>query len=175
MNVLVLGLGSVLMGDDAVGPWTVRLLEAGYELPSEVTLVDLGTPGPELAHYVSGLDALVVVDSVRHSALRPGSVVELRDEAILRGCPGPRLSPHDPNLRDALLAAELLGGPPKRLVLFGVVPERVELGTGLTAAVNAALPRLLAAVVDELAALGVPAVARAQPDAPTVWWERAAS
>jgi hydrogenase maturation protease len=175
MNVLVLGLGSVLMGDDAVGPWAVRLLEAGYGLPSEVTVVDLGTPGPELAHYVSGLDALVVIDSVRHSQLAPGTVVELRDEAILRGLPGPRLSPHDPNLRDALLAAELLGGPPQRIVLFGVVPERVELGTGLSATVNAALPRLMAAVVDELAALGVPALPLAEPATPTVWWERAAS
>ena len=126
MNVLVLGLGSVLMGDDALGPWAIRLLEAGWELPAGVTAVDLGTPGPELAHYVAGLDALVVVDSVRHSAHAPGTVVELRDEAVLRATPAPRLSPHDPNLRDALLACELLpGGPPRRLALLGIIPETV--------------------------------------------------
>ena len=125
MSVLVLGLGSVLMGDDAVGPWVLRLLEAGYELPPDVTLLDAGTPGPELAHYVSGLDALVVVDSVRHSQLSPGAVLTLRDEQVRRGMPAPRLSPHDPNLRDALLAAELLGGPPRRITLFGVMPQRV--------------------------------------------------
>jgi len=175
MNVLILGLGSVLMGDDAVGPWAIRLLEAGYELPPEVTMVDLGTPGPELAHYVSGLDALVVIDSVRHSSIAPGSVVEIRDEAILTHTPAPRLSPHDPNLRDALLASELLGGPPRRMVLFGVVPEKVALGTGLTTTVAAALPRLVRAVVDELAALGVPARKLDPGAAPTVWWERAAS
>jgi hydrogenase maturation protease len=79
---------------------------------------------------------------VRHSKLAPGTVVELRDEQILRGLPAPRLSPHDPNLRDALLAAEWLGGPPRRITLFGVVPARVELGTGLTPEVSDALPRL---------------------------------
>ena len=175
MNVLVLGLGSVLMGDDAIGPWTVRLLEAGYELPPEVTLVDLGTPGPELAHYVSGLDALVVIDTVRHSKFAAGTVVEIRDEEIRKHTPAPRLSPHDPNLRDALLASELLGGAPRRMVLFGVVPERVELGTGLTPTVAAALPRLVQAVLDELASLRVPARPLAQPTEPAVWWERAAS
>jgi hydrogenase maturation protease len=174
MNVLVLGLGSVLMGDDAVGPWALRLLEAGFAFPPEVTLLDAGTPGPELAHYVAGLDALVVIDSVRHSKLAPGSVLALRDEQILRSLPVPRLSPHDPNLRDALLAAEWLGGPPRRLALFGVVPARVELGTGLTPEVSAALPRLVRAVVEELATLGVAPTALATPAAPDVWWERAA-
>lgn len=175
MNVLVLGLGSVLMGDDAVGPWAMRLLEAGYEFPPDVTLMDAGTPGPELAHYVAGLDALVVIDSVRHSRHPAGTVVELRDEAMRRGLPAPRLSPHDPNLCDALLACELLpGGPPRRMALFGVVPQRVELATELTPAVTAALPRLVQAVVDELAALGVPPIPRAIPAPPDVWWERVA-
>jgi hydrogenase maturation protease len=174
MNVLVLGLGSVLMGDDAVGPWALRLLEASYTFPPEVTLLDAGTPGPELAHYVAGLDALVVVDSVRHSKLAPGTVVELRDEQLLRGLPAPRLSPHDPNLRDALLAAQWLGGPPRRLALFGVVPARVALGTGLSPEVTAALPRLVRAVVEELAALGAPPAALAAPQPPAVWWERVA-
>jgi hydrogenase maturation protease len=175
MNVLVLGLGSVLMGDDAVGPWAMRLLEAGYTFPPEVTLMDAGTPGPELAHYVAGLDALVVLDSVRHSRHPAGTVVELRDEAMRRGLPAPRLSPHDPNLCDALLACELLpGGPPRKMTLFGVVPESVELRTSLTPAVAAALPRLVQAVVDELTALGVAPVAVAEAVAPDVWWERAA-
>ena len=181
MNVLVLGLGSVLMGDDALGPWAVRLLEAGYEMPPEVTVVDLGTPGPELAHYVAGLDALVVIDAVRHGGHAPGTVVALSDDAIRRpggaglALPPPRLSPHDPNLRDALQASELLpGGPPKRVAMFGIIPERVELGTGLTPAVAGALPRLVQAVVDELCLLGSPPFPRAVPATPDVWWERAA-
>ena len=176
MNLLVLGLGSVLMGDDAVGPYVLRLLEAGYEMPPDVTVLDAGTPGPELAHLVAGLDALVVVDTVRHSAFPPGTVVELRDDALLRGLPAPRLSPHDPNLRDALLACELLpGGPPGRVALLGVIPEHVELGTGLSPTVQAAVPKLLAALVAELAAAGCPVTPRAVAAEPDVWWERVAS
>jgi hydrogenase maturation protease len=162
------------MGDDALGPWALQLLESSYALPPEVTLLDAGTPGPELAHIVAGLDALVVLDSVRHSKLAAGTVVELRDEQVRRWLPAPRLSPHDPNLRDALLAAEWLGGQPRRIALFGIVPERVELGTGLTPAVAAGLPRLVAAVVEELTALGVAPTPLPHPAAPEVWWERAA-
>ncbi len=41
----VLGVGNILMGDDGIGPFLVRILEARYEFPPNVVLHDLGTPG----------------------------------------------------------------------------------------------------------------------------------
>lgn len=67
-RVAVLGLGNVLMGDDALGPYAVRLLEARYELPGRVPVLDIGTPGLDLVPYFEGVDALVLVDTVRSEA-----------------------------------------------------------------------------------------------------------
>ncbi len=167
----VLGIGSVLMGDDAAGPWVVQVLEAGWRMPEGVTLFDAGTPGPELNHYLLGLDALIVVDTVSAKE-PPGTVRVYRRDEILEAPPSPRVTPHQPGLREALLTGEFAGAAPADVMLVGVVPERVELGTGLSAPVRDALPRMAETVVAELAALGLVATRRpdAVPAAP--WWER---
>lgn len=170
-RVAVLGLGNVLMGDDAAGPYVLRLLEAGYEIPAEVDLRDLGTPGPELAHIVEGLDALIVVDTIRIRDGKPGDLHLLRRPDIVKGKVPERLSPHDPSLRGALLAAELLGQSPPEVLLVGIVPGHAELGIGLTPAVREALPAALAAVVAELEKLGVPVRRREEGREVEVWWE----
>ncbi|HSL82611.1 MAG TPA: hydrogenase maturation protease, partial [Thermoanaerobaculia bacterium] len=77
IQIGILGLGSVLMGDDAVGPYAVELLTARWTLPPEVSALDAGTPGPDLADYLVDLDAAIVVDTVRV----PG-------ESWLRACDG---------------------------------------------------------------------------------------
>ena len=177
-RIVLLGLGSVLMGDDAFGPWALAQLAARWELPPEVELLDAGTPGPELGHYLLGLDGLVVLDTIRGDTRRgpgaqkvPGRVLSYRREEILANLPAPRLSPHDPSLKDALLTADLAGDPPHEVLLVGVVPERVELGAGLSPAVRDAWNEVEHAVVGELRRLGLELVPRPVPAAADVWWE----
>ncbi len=43
LRIGVLGVGNILMGDDGIGPFVVRILEARYEFPPNVVLHDLGT------------------------------------------------------------------------------------------------------------------------------------
>jgi hydrogenase maturation protease len=171
VRTLVLGLGSVLMGDDAAGPYLVEWLGARYRFPEEVILLDAGTPGPELFHYLEGYDALIVVDSI-HAEGAAGTIRLYRGEQLVEVPPQPRLSPHDPSLRDALLTAQLIGRGPRNVVLVGVVPGRVSLPAGLTAEVRAAIPAMAEHVLAELADLGhavepLPAAGEPAP----VWWE----
>jgi hypothetical protein len=44
-RVGVIGLGNVLMGDDAFGPWVVQTLLAEHDFPEGIAVEDLGTPG----------------------------------------------------------------------------------------------------------------------------------
>jgi hydrogenase maturation protease len=61
----VIGIGNVLMGDDAFGPHVIRVLQAGYAFAPGVDVQDMGTPGLDLTAYLAGLDALVLVDTVK--------------------------------------------------------------------------------------------------------------
>ena len=171
-SISVLGLGSVLMGDDAVGPYILHTLEAGWSFPAHVRLLDAGTPGLGFSSMLAGVEALVVLDAVNLNKA-PGTVEVLSREDLFRSAPAPRTTPHDPGLAEALLALDLSGEGPLRLRVIGVQPGSVQKGTGLTPAVQAAVPVALAAVLDEMDALGAPGLPLATPRAPDIWWEQA--
>ena len=149
MRVTILGLGNVLVGDDALGPWVVRTLEADYELAPEIAVID-GTPGNDLIPHLLGVDALVVVDTVA-AAGEPGELRLYRREQILATPLAPRINPHEPGLKESLLTLDLVGGA-ARGPAGRRRPRGVRTGIGLTAAVHAAVPAAVAAVVAELPA-----------------------
>ena len=174
MRVVVLGLGNVLMGDDALGPHVVEALVAGWRFPEDVDVLDAGTPGLDLAPFVMGADALVVVDTVR-SAAPPGTIRTYRRDQLLAHAPQPRLSPHDPSVKEVLLACEFHGSGPRDVLLVGVVPGSTEMGVGLSPEVRRTVPLATDAVLEELIRLGVPAAARADAAPARPWWEAPAA
>lgn len=169
-SILVVGLGSVLMGDDALGPYILHTLEAGWVFPDHVRLMDAGAPGLGFSSLLAGVEALVVMDAVNMKK-EPGTVQVLSRRDLFRNGPAPRTTPHDPGLADALMALELSGEGPLHLRVIGVQPDSVQKGTGLTPAVLAAVPRAVAAALDELDALDAPGRPLATPSAPDIWWE----
>ena len=176
-EIRVLGLGNVLMGDDAAGPWVVEHLRAEWDLGPGVSVTDLGTPGLDLVPHLSGARVVVLVDTVKADA-PPGTLRFYRRDELLKHPPGPRTSPHDPAVKETLLYLELAGTGPEELLLVGIVPGSVEKGLGLTAAVAAAVPKAAEAVLDELRRLGVAVERRADAAPAAPWWsggERASS
>src|SRR3990172_415523 len=102
-RICVLGIGNVLMGDDALGPYVVKLLEAGYELPSAVEVLELGTPGADLSLHLQGRGVAVVVDAVKARGA-PGNLRLLDKAQLLATNPVLPASPHEPGLRETLFA-----------------------------------------------------------------------
>lgn len=170
-RVGVIGLGNVLMGDDSFGPWVVQTLLAGYEFPDGVSVEDLGTPGLDLMPYLTDLEALVLVDTVRSEA-PPGTLRLYRRDEILRHPPQARLSPHDPGVKEALLTAEFAGQAPREVLLVGAVPADTEMGVRLSPALREAVPLAVSEVLRELERLGRRPVRRASPLTPDIWWAR---
>jgi hydrogenase maturation protease len=172
-NVAVLGLGNVLMGDDAAGPHVVARLLSRFTFPPTVSVIDLGTPGLDLAPFLADLRAAVIVDSVRGE--RPGDIRIFRLPELLAHEPAPRLSPHEPGLSECLLTLELADRAPGDVVVVGIVPDTIDSRTELSPAVRQALPAAVGSVLRELDRLGVPAEERASPAEPDIWWEQPAA
>jgi hydrogenase maturation protease len=170
----VLGIGNVLMGDDGVGPFTVKMLEARYKFPKQVELQDVGTPGLGITSVFSEYDAVILIDAV-NAKKNPGEVKVYRKDELVLVPVKQRISPHDPALVEALLFAELSGKCPKEVLLVGVVPETCELKCGLSAAVQAGVEAAIGVVLVELEQLGAPVKLKARPDVPRIWWEQEAS
>jgi len=135
------------MADDGVGLVLLSAL-AEVRMAPWIEYVDGGTGGMELIPVVQDAECLLVLDAVAGEA--PGSVVHLTGDQLPRLLSS-KLSPHQVGLLDVLSSARLLGREPLEVEVVGVVPERVELGLGLSPVVAAAVPEALAkacAVID---------------------------
>lgn len=171
MTIRVLGLGNVLMSDDGFGPYAARVIEAFYDVPSNVQVIDVGTPGLDLTPYLLDADAVIFLDTVSSQG-GPGEIRTYDGDDILRHPPAPRLGPHDPGLKEALLTVATAGAGPSYVRLIGVIPEWVATGTTLSAAVRDAVAPAIALVLDELEMLGSRPALRDEPERPETWWER---
>ena len=171
VKVKVLGMGNVLMGDDGVGPYVIRMMETAYRHSDEALLIDVGTPGLDLVPYLEGAERIVIIDTVRSEG-SPGEIRLYDRDQIVSGPPRPRLGPHDPGLRETLLALELSGSGPSDVLLIGVIPESVSTGPGLSPAVRRAVPSVVDTVLETLLRAGVRLAPRLPAAAPDIWWER---
>jgi hydrogenase maturation protease len=168
-NVLIGGIGNVLLGDDGVGPYVVRLLAARYEFDEGVELADLGTPALDLIDQISAKDAVILIDSIDTDAA-PGAIVLFRKADIVRHRPTVRMDPHSPALVDTLLSADFFGVAPVDLLLVGIQAGSYEAGCSLSPPVNSSLDHAIAAVLSELDRLGVDYRCRKHPVELGIWW-----
>jgi hydrogenase maturation protease len=169
-DVTVIGLGNVLVGDDAFGPFVLQTLQARFEEPAGVEFCDLGTPGFDLVPHIAGARVLIVVDTVNMKA-PPGTLRCYRKADLVARGPSPRTNPHQPTLADTLLLLELQGLAPEEVLLVGAAPEGYGTGDPLSDAVRAAVPAAVAMVVEELERLGRPPLPRDVPAEADIWWE----
>lgn len=173
MRIAVLGLGNVLRRDDGVGPAVVAHLDACYEVPAEVEVLDLGTPGLDLVDHLVHRDAVVFVDAIVDRSA-PGTVRVLTPAALAGSCgavrPSPRMTSHEAGVDDALVLARMDGRGPRRVRMVGVVAQDLGDGPGFSDAAEAAVSAACDAVLAELAVLGIVVARRAAPHADAAWW-----
>ncbi len=146
--ILILGLGNPLQGDDGVGCRVAEELGRST-LPEDVEVMDGGTPGVGLVNLLQDRQLALIVDAAE-MGLPPGEVVRFQpDEVKLTGS-SERFSLHRTGVADALALAQALKLKMPEIVVFGVQPERVGWGQGLSAPVQAAVEKVIQAVLKEL-------------------------
>ncbi|WP_310608567.1 HyaD/HybD family hydrogenase maturation endopeptidase [Buttiauxella brennerae] len=153
MSILVLGIGNLLLGDEAIGVRIVEALEQRYLLPPHVEVLDGGTSGMDLMDLMANRDHLIVADAVL-TGDEPGSVVVLRDDEIPAMFTR-KVSPHQLGLADVLMALRLTDEFPARLTLVGVVPQTLEPGIALSPVVRQAIEPALQQIMAALHTEGV--------------------
>jgi len=84
-QVVVIGCGSLLRGDDAVGPILIRHLW-NEGVPDDVTLVDGGTAGMDVAFKMRGARKVLIVDASTTSTpdhhVEPGTMYRIPGEQL---------------------------------------------------------------------------------------------
>jgi len=149
-KTLILGLGNTLMTDEAVGPVVVRRLESEADPAGPLLFLDGGTLSFTLAQPIEECARLIVVDAAALGET-PGSVQVFEGEAMDAQVSLPARSVHEVSLADLMDMVRLTGRLPERRALIGIAPAVIDWGDGLTPAVAAAVPVVMARVRELLA------------------------
>lgn len=149
--VAIIGVGNVLMHDDAFGPTLVRRLESHAALASRgeaLEFVDVGTAGFDLLHHLLGRERVILLDAIAPRDGEPPGTVRIieHDELMAMARHGVAGTPHEPSILAALQVASLAGALP-RVTLIGMVPADVGAGVGLSPAVEAAITAAMTAAM----------------------------
>jgi len=147
-DLLVLGIGNPLMGDDGVGNQVIELL-AERDLPPNVKIEDAGLPGWGLPAWFEGWSNVILVDAVQMGK-SPGSWRRFQTEEVQFVLENDALSLHQPDLACGLALAQALELLPENLVLYGVEPAVVNPGEALSPAVRHSLPDVVASILNDL-------------------------
>jgi hydrogenase maturation protease len=142
MDVVVIGCGNPLRGDDAAGSELVRRLR-DRGVPAGVRCVDAGTGGIDAILQMRGAAEAVVVDACR-SGSPPGTVHDV-SEAALAGEPSRGIDTHAVRWDHALALADALFGAdrPRRVSACLVEAASFEPGAPLSPAVDRAVDALV--------------------------------
>lgn len=169
LHVSVVGIGNVLLGDDGFGPLVVEMFQSAYECGPSVEILDLGTPGLDIAPYLYEADLVVLVDAV-HAEEAPGTLCLYCEGDLLSRRAQLRLTAHDPGVQQSLAQLRLAGHGPSELVIVGTVPESCALGEDISAAVM----KICSDAVDQIARLlterAIDCWRRDSPSPPNLWW-----
>jgi hydrogenase maturation protease len=148
VKTLVLGVGNLLMSDEGIGLRVLERLVTTYNVPEEVLILDGGTLGLDLLYYLEGKTNLLLLDAVE-ARKEPGTTVRLEGEQVPAFL-SIKISPHQIGISDMLFAAKLKGIYPPNVVLWGIQPERIEIGLDLSKTLQDKVDFLVGQVIQEL-------------------------
>ncbi|MBK1688727.1 HyaD/HybD family hydrogenase maturation endopeptidase [Rubrivivax gelatinosus] len=149
-TIVVLGIGNVLWADEGFGVRCVEALDARWTFAPHVSLVDGGTQGLYLVHYVQQATRLLIFDAIDYG-LEPGTLKLIENEDVPRFMGAKKMSLHQTGFQEVLSLATLTGRYPQSVLLIGCQPEELEdYGGSLRPRIKLALEDALALGVDTL-------------------------
>jgi hydrogenase maturation protease len=151
-NVLILGVGNLLLSDDGFGVHVINELR-NIPLPPGVTLIEAGIVSHQLIPELHQADLLIFVDAVE-AGDTPGSIFRFRPEDM-QFMSQLKTSLHEMSLMDVLLMTELTGKRPET-VIIAVQPKDVKTcSLELNDEIRGVIPRVIELIFEELKNHGV--------------------
>ena len=143
----VIGVGSRLRGDDAIGPLLIDALSR--QTHSQIELVDAGSDALGILEYLEGREHVVVIDACQMGR-EAGSVVEFdaaEIDFVLKDDP---ISLHGLGLAESIKMAASLNMIPEDLKIIGIEPESIQFNGSLSIPVQRALKMAVDIVENKL-------------------------
>jgi hydrogenase maturation protease len=137
-EILVLGIGNILLGDEGVGVHAVRILE-NMTFPRHISFLDGGTGGFHLLSVFQQYKKIIMIDATLDGN-KPGKVSLLKPK-YAKDFPQ-TLSAHDIGLRDLVNSSALLGFYPEIYLITVSISDDQPLQMVLSPQVEDSIPEI---------------------------------
>lgn len=145
-DILIIGVGNILLGDEGVGVYIIRKLK-NLDLPDRVELMDVGVATFSLFPYISGRKKIIIIDAVK-SGGKAGSIYRFPADEIERG-KGEFFSLHQLGIGDILNFFQL-EKVPGEIIVIGVEPGKIKWGMELSPCIKEKIPQIINFVLKEI-------------------------
>ncbi len=147
--VVVLGLGNPLMADEGIGVYLIeRLMGFASEHPA-VDFVDAGTGGLSILYLIEGRRKAVLIDCAFMDE-PPGTIRRFTPDQVRSTKVLAHQSLHEADLMRIIALARELDQAPDEIIIFGIQPERVEPGLGLSRTLMERIDEYVSTVLQEV-------------------------
>lgn len=143
-ELLIMGIGNWLMGDEGIGVHAIQQLENTI-LPYPVDLLDGGTGGFHLLEYFEMYKKVILVDATLGD--HPVGTIRLIKPKFAADFPM-AMSTHDIGLKDMVSALQLMGTMPEIHLFVVSIESLQQQGIELTQEIQNVLPELLNRIKD---------------------------
>ncbi len=149
-KILVLGIGNLLMGDEAIGIHVVREFETKNKFVDFVDVVDGGTGGFHLLSFFKDYEKIIIVDAALGD--KTSGTIEIIKPKYPSDFPR-TLTAHDVGLKDLVESASVLGYNPEIFLVIIYIDKFQNMELNLSQNVNESIPKavnILNALINNL-------------------------
>ncbi len=125
MKNLIIGIGNLILGDDAVGPLIVRELQKSlFQHRHNFDFKENYSVGLDFLDEIRNYKRVMIIDSLNDDNYNPGSCIELKPEELEYAVNRRFLTSHGLNLPVLWEFGEKIGlNLPHECIIFGVVTK----------------------------------------------------
>ena len=143
MKILIVGVGSILRGDDGIGTRVIDELDS-EDLPREVRLHSGDISGLDLLKVFPGSDRVIIIDAADMGE-EPGTIKVLSLEEINTPAFKDKFSTHGIGLLDSLTLGKQLDILPE-IKIVAIQPEDTSFNLEMTDLIKNTIPAIIATV-----------------------------
>jgi hydrogenase maturation protease len=148
-DVIVIGLGNILLSDEGIGVHIVRRLSSQQGKHPGIDFIEAGAAGMNLLHLIANRKKAVIIDCARMSE-KPGVIRRFTAEEVVSVKHLTHFSLHEIDILQVLNLSKQLGECPAEVVFFGIEPANLNPGQKLSNTLSAKIDSYAADICKEL-------------------------
>lgn len=122
-NIAVIGVGNILFTDDGIGVYAAKYLQTNYRFEPVIEIIDGGTLGFNLMHYLLEYDQVFILDTLSIDE-EAGSIYHLPSDALL-GLGDTRKTVHEVEVTQMIELGSMMGMR-AHVSVIGIIPEDIQ-------------------------------------------------